>query len=102
MIEPPSYARPMAAGMALAAAVGLALNHFVADLGMANLLILALCPIALALGIGGLVEPKVLWSMGKHGENLPVEYKVIGGVLGAAGLLLGLALIFVYRARFGW
>lgn len=102
MTEPPSYARPVAAAMAAAATTGLLLNHFVADLGMANLLILALAPIALALGLGGIVEPKVLWSLGKHGADLPMEYKVIGGVLGAAGLLLGLALIFVYRARFGF
>lgn len=95
----PTNGRLISAGMAGAAAVGLLLNHFMIELqGTAKLMILCVGPIALFLGIGGMVEPKILWSVGKYGKHLPVVYKVIGGVLGALGVAVTLLLlIFVYR-----
>lgn len=103
MNEIPPYARQVAIGMAAASALGLVANHFmIGSLGTASLMILCLAPIALLLGIGGAVEPKILWAMGKYGEHLPMQYKVVGALLGVAGLLLALALIFlVYPAQFG-
>jgi hypothetical protein len=103
MNEIPPYARLVAIGMAAASALGLVANHFmIGSLGTASLMILCLAPIALLLGIGGAVEPKVLWAMGKYGEHLPLQYKIAGGVLGVIGLLLALALVFlVYPAHFG-
>lgn len=103
MNDIPPYARLVSLGLAAAAAVGLIANHFATELGTASLMILSLAPVALFVGIGGAVEPKILWAMGKYGEHLPIKYKVIGGVLGFAGLLFGLALVFlVYPARFGF
>src|SRR5687768_5094934 len=96
MHEIPPYARLVAAGMAAASALGLIVNHFMAGSQSAvNLMILAIGPMGLLLGIGGIVEPKVIWALGKYGEHLPLKYKVIGGALGVAGVLVTLLLIFV-------
>jgi len=95
----PPYARFVALGMAVAAALGLLVNHFaIASMGSASLMILAIGPLGLLLGIGGTVEPKILWSMGKYGQDLPVIYKIIGFALGLVGLVItGLLLVFVYQ-----
>lgn len=93
--EVPAYARPVAMGMTAAAALGLLANHFMADSqNSVSLMILALAPIALLLGIGGIVEPKVIWSLGKYGTHLPFKYKLVGGVLGVLGLVVSLVLVF--------
>lgn len=101
MEEVPPYIRLIAIGMSAAAAIGLLVNHFMAESQNAvNLMILAVGPISLFLGIGGMIEPKVLWSLSKYGEHLPIKYKIIGGVLGGAGVLLTLILVFaVYPLR---
>jgi hypothetical protein len=95
----PPNGRLISAGMAGAAAVGLLLNHFMIESqGIAKLMILCLGPIAFFLGVGGMVDPKIVWSVGKYGKHLPVVYKVIGGVLGALGVAVTLLLLlFVYR-----
>ena len=95
----PSYARFVSLGMAVAAALGLVLNHFlVSHQSAASLMILAIGPLGLFLGIGGAIEPRILWSMGKYGQDLPAVYKVIGFALGVLGLLVtGALLLFVYR-----
>ena len=103
MEDVPPYARFVAIGMAVAAAIGLLVNHFMAETqGAVRLGILCLGPMSLLLGIGGSVEPKVLWSLGKFGEHLPVKYKIIGGSLAGAGVLLTLVLVFfVYPLKMG-
>jgi hypothetical protein len=103
MEDIPPYARFVAIGLAVAAAIGLLVNHFVPDgQSVARLMLMSLGPIVLLLGIGGAVEPKVLWALGKYGEHLPAKYRIIGGCLGGVGLLLALALIFlIYPFRFG-
>jgi hypothetical protein len=94
----PPYARFVALGMAVAAAIGLLLNHFlVSSQNAGSLVILAIGPLGLFLGVGGAIEPKILWSMGKYGADLPAIYKVIGFALGLLGLLVtGALLLFVY------
>ena len=75
MEEIPPYARFVAIGMAAAAAVGLLINHFMPESqSAARLMLLCLGPMALLLGIGGSVEPKVIWSLGKYGQHLPLKY----------------------------
>ena len=95
----PANGRLICAGMAAAAAIGLLINHFTIETqNMARLMLLCLGPLALFLGLGGMIEPKIFWSVGKHGKHLPVIYKVIGGALGAAGVAVTiLLLLFVYR-----
>ncbi len=95
----PPNGRLISAGMVVAAAVGLLLNHFLIDSQqVGRLMILCMGPIAFFLGIGGLIEPKIVWSVGKYGKDLPAVYKVIGGVLGCVGLVVtGLLFMFVYQ-----
>lgn len=92
----PPNGRLIAAGMAAASAVGLIVNHWMAESqSTVRLMILCLGPMALFLGLGGIMEPKILWSVGKYGQSLPVKYKIIGGVLAGLGVLVTLALVFV-------
>lgn len=95
----PPNGRLISAAMVVAAAIGLLLNHFLIDSQqVGRLMILCLGPIALFLEIGSLIEPKIVWSVGKYGKDLPVAYKVIGGALGTVGLAVtGLLLLFVYQ-----
>ena len=95
----PPNGRLISAGMAVAAAIGLLVNHFaVGSQNVVYLMILCLGPIALFLGIGGVVEPKILWSVGKYGKDIPVVYKIIGAALGALGVAVTiLLLLFAYR-----
>jgi hypothetical protein len=97
--EFPPHGRLVAAGMAAAGAFGLVLNHFLpASQTVGRLLLLCLGPIAVLLGIGGVVEPRIVWAVGKYGRDLPVVYKIIGGALGIAGLAVTILLfLFVYR-----
>ena len=95
----PPNGRLISAGLTAAGAFGLLVNHFLIDSQhVGRLMILGPGPIAFFLGIGGMVEPKIVWSVGKYGKHLPAIYKVIGGVLGTAGLAVtGLLLLFVYQ-----
>ena len=95
----PTNGRLISAGMAGAAAVGLLLNHFMIEFqSTAKLMVLCVGPIALFLGIGGMIEPKIVWSVGKYGKHLPVIHKLIGGALGALGVAVTFfLLLFVYR-----
>jgi hypothetical protein len=95
----PPNGRLISAGMAGAAVLGLLMNHYLIESHhVGKLLILCLSPIAFFLGIGGIVEPKIVWSVGKYGKHLPVTYKLIGGALGAMGVAVTMfLLLFVYR-----
>lgn len=97
--EMPPNGRLIAAGMAGAAAFGLLVNHVLIDSQhVARLMILCLGPIAFFLGLGGMIDPRILWSVGKYGKGLPASCKITGGVLGTAGVVVTiLLLVFVYR-----
>ncbi len=43
-------------------------------------------PMFCFLGAAGMVEPKIVWSVGKYGKHLPVHFKVIGVALAVLGL----------------
>ena len=94
----PSHGRLIATGLTVAAAVGLAINHFTAhSQTVVNLILLCIGPIGLFLGLGGICEPKILFAVGKYGKELPLFYKVIGGALGALGVVVTIVLmLFVY------
>ena len=95
---PPS-GRLISAGMVAAGAFGLLINHFMSEsLGVGRLMILCLAPVAFFLGLGGIVEPKIVWSVGKFSKYLPASYKLTGGILGGLGVTVTiLLLMFVYR-----
>ena len=91
----PPHGRLIAAGMAAASASGLLLNHFLADSQqVVRLMILCFGPLGLFVGLGGIVEPRIIWSVGKYGAHLPLKYKLIGGGLAAAGVVVTLLLVF--------
>lgn len=98
-MEPiPPYVRLVSLGMAIAAGLGLVINHFAVSMqSTASLMLLTIGPLGLFLGIGGAIEPKILWSMGKYGEHLPITYKVIGFALGLAGPAVTGILLLVYK-----
>lgn len=99
MNEIPWFARYVSLAVAVLSTLGLILNHSMATANSSvSLGLLCIAPLGMFLGIGGAIEPKILWSMGKYGEHLPVKYKVIGGILGVAGLALTFFLaLVVYR-----
>jgi len=91
----PDNGRSFAAVLAAAGGIGMLVNHFSSHV---NLMMLALGPILLFLGIGGIIEPKILWSVGKYGKHLPIVYRSIGVGLSALGVVVTiLLLLFVYR-----
>lgn len=64
-LDIPPYGRLIAAGLVLASAAGLVLNHFLADAQtVARLMILGYAPLGLFVGLGGIVEPRIVWSIG--------------------------------------
>ena len=79
----------------------LALNHYeaVSD-GKVYLWLIFMAPLFLFLGIGGLIDPRILWSIGPKGQHFPMRIKVIGGLLAVAGLLVSAYLALgVYRLQ---
>ncbi len=82
MHEFPSNGRMISLVLLASGAFLLLINHFVgAGNGSVYLVPLFLGPMALFLGLGGVIEPKLLWSLGKFGQHLPWTYKVVGGGL---------------------
>ena len=51
------------------------------------------------LSAGGLVYPPLLWSLGVQGRHLPMPIKILGAMLGIAGLAAGFLLGISYRHR---
>ena len=65
------------------------------------LAIIALAPLALILGIAGLISPNVVRACGKYGGHLPWQYKAIGyGLMGLYLVILILLMIGLFMAGF--
>ena len=95
---------PSRTGPAICAALGagsLVVNHLSAERNGALWLgILFLAPMFTFLGLGGLVYPRILWSIGPRGKRLPSDVKVVGACLAMAGVAVSAALTFlVYRLQ---
>jgi hypothetical protein len=105
--EPESRASTLAIGVPLAAraelparptrgaaliffligAGGLLANEVSADIkGKLCLAILLCCPLLLSIGVGGLIDPRILWSVRAEGRLYPRPVRVVGGVLGLAAI----------------
>jgi len=50
-----------------------------------------------ALGLGGLVDPRLLWSIGPRRRELPTWIRIAGALLAVAGL--GVGVLLVLRAE---
>ena len=79
----------------------LALNHYEAmNDGKVYMMIVFLMPLFFLLGIGGLIDPRIIWSIGPKGQHFPMRIKVIGGLLAIAGMLVSAYLALgVYRLQ---
>lgn len=62
--------------------------------GRTILAIVLLAPMFLLLGVSGLVDPRVVWSIGPAGRELPLGIKLIGVALAVAGLVASAFLMF--------
>ena len=62
---------------------------------------IAVGPIVISLGLGGLIDPRIFLAMTKHGGDLPFRFKVLGTGFGLAGLAGLLYLAFVVYHLFG-
>jgi hypothetical protein len=84
-------------GPALCTAGGVGLlvvNHLTARGGVLWLAIVFLAPMVTLLGIGGLIDPRVLWSIGPRGKLLPRAIRIAGGCLALAGIVVSAVLVF--------
>jgi hypothetical protein len=95
--EDPAGLRGRLAPLIIAVLSGgiLAANHvFFLHQGKTILVIVLLAPMFLLLGVGGLVDPRLLWSIGPAGRELPLGIKLIGVGIAVAGLLVSAFLMF--------
>ena len=91
--------RTTAAVLATVGAVAIAANHaaYVFDDSF-YVALLVLGPFMAAIGVGGLVDPRLLAAIGRHGKDLPLRFRIAGHLLALAGLASSAALFFfVYR-----
>ncbi|MCW3051713.1 MAG: hypothetical protein JWN14_883 [Chthonomonadales bacterium] len=97
----PPPTRLVALGFAVGAGVCLVLNHYEAmNSGKIYMWILFIAPMIFFLGVGGLIDPRILWSIGQHGRHFPTRIKLVGGMLAIAGLIVSAYLALgVYRMQ---
>jgi hypothetical protein len=97
--QPPPLPPRVVAGLILTlGAVGLGIDEWMSAFGGEVYLIAILaCPTMVLLGLGGLVDPRVLWSLGPQRRGFPVGVRVAGSAL----LVLGLA-CSVYLGGWRW
>jgi hypothetical protein len=77
----------------------LVLHHFYAmSEHEIYLFALVFLPMILALAVGGLVYPPLMFAIGPRGRDLPLSVKATGALLALFGVACGLfAAIFVYH-----
>ena len=69
--------------------------------GSVYIAIVALAPLAILLGIAGLISPNVVRACGKYGGHLPWKYKAVGyALMGLYFVILVLLLIGFFAAGF--
>ena len=56
-------------------------------------------PPLVALSVGGLVDPRILWSVGPRRHELPTGVRVFGAIVFALGLA-GSAALLIWAPRF--
>lgn len=86
--SPPVPPRVVALLVLTLGVVGLSINEGMSwARGEVYLIAIVGCPAMVLLAIGGLVEPRVLWSLGPHRKDFPTRIRVAGAVLLVLGLL---------------
>ncbi len=89
--------RKLALALIVGSAGMLAFNHYEAvESEEVYLAIVFIAPLMLMLGLGGLVDPRVVWAIGKYRNLVPPWPRRIGAALVAAGLTVSGFLAFWY------
>ncbi|HEX9365419.1 MAG TPA: hypothetical protein VF921_02265 [Vicinamibacterales bacterium] len=96
-LDPIIHNRRIPAVALVVSATAVALQHWYAVNG-GHVFLFALCLLTAVgfLAIGGIVYPPVFWSISAHGKRLPLPLKVVGALLGIAGLAGGFVLGISY------
>ncbi len=101
---------PTDAKMRLASGVMLGVGVFLvlasvamfAATGSFYLIVLGLAPLAILIGIAGLISPNVVRAIGKYGGHLSWHYKALGwGMIGLAFLIMILLMIGLFAIGIG-
>lgn len=91
---PDSTMRLISGGLVLAGCFLLAINYFLdRTQGAIYLAPVFLAPLALIMGIAGVISPNVVRAAGKFGKHLPWQYKAVG-----AGLMVLYLVVLVLLA----
>lgn len=89
----PDDARLLAGGMVVAGLIGLTLYATMERPFLSMALLGGPCA---GLGLGGLLDPRVLWGLGPHRHQVPPRLRWLGAALAALGLVAGVA-VLAYR-----
>jgi hypothetical protein len=86
--------------MTVCAAALFAVNHALAlTQGHVFIAVPLVAPFVFLLGLAGLIDPRVAWSIGPRGQHLPAGVKAVGIGLLVAGLAISYyLLVYVYRS----
>lgn len=91
--SPPLHPRVVALLVLLLGVVGMAINEWMSEYrGEVYIIAILACPTMVLLSAGGLVNPRVLWSLGPHRRDYPVRVRIVGIALLALGLACSAAL----------
>ena len=97
--ELPAYGRLISLATFAVGLVCIILNHVLWQMQDSTYLaLLILGPFVMMLGLGGIVDPRIAFSLGKYGTHLPWYFKLIAVVLGIVGAGLSIMLAFYYLA----
>jgi len=86
--SPPLHPRLVALLILTLGLVGMGINEWMSEFqGEVYIIAILACPAMVSLSLGGLVDPRVLWSLGPLRREHPAGVRIAGIVL----LVLGLA-----------
>jgi len=99
---PDSTMRLISGGMAVAGCFLLAVNFFMdRTQGAVYIVALLLAPLALIMGVAGMISPNIVRAAGKFGAHLPWHYKAIGaGLMVLYLIVLGLIALGLYSSGY--
>ncbi len=91
--SPPLAPRVIALGVLTLGVVGMGINEWMsAARGEVYLIAILACPAMALLGLAGLVDPRLLWSIGEHRKTYPRWVRATGIALVVLGLACSAAL----------
>ncbi len=86
--------RSTAALLAIVGGIASAANHAAYVWKDSFYVVLLLGPFMMVIGLGGLIDPRVLAAIGVKGRALPLRFRVAGHLLALGGLACSAALFY--------